>query len=89
MLKNHMSTCKKTHVNMQHLFLMGMETLRGLLIFTLIRSLNSTIPCNSSVTSLWKTFCSPSSWPLSGPLLMLHFVLRTTLFSTLLTTTKN
>ena len=22
MLKNHMSTCKKTHVNMQHLFLM-------------------------------------------------------------------
>jgi hypothetical protein len=23
MLKNHMSTCKKTHVNMQHLFLMG------------------------------------------------------------------
>ena len=25
MLKNHMSTCKKTHVNMQHLFLMGKE----------------------------------------------------------------
>ena len=23
MLKNHMSTCKKTHVNMQHLFLMA------------------------------------------------------------------
>ncbi len=23
MLKNHMSTCKKTHVNMQHLFLMN------------------------------------------------------------------
>jgi hypothetical protein len=23
MLKNHLSTCKKTHVNMQHLFLMA------------------------------------------------------------------
>ena len=26
MLKNHMSTCKKTHVNMQHLFLMRPHT---------------------------------------------------------------
>ena len=25
-LKNHMSTCKKTHVNMQHLFLMTVRT---------------------------------------------------------------
>jgi len=29
MLKNHMSTCKKTHVNMQHLFLMGNLDCRG------------------------------------------------------------
>ena len=28
MLKNHMSTCKKTHVNMQHLFLMGGVSIR-------------------------------------------------------------
>jgi len=30
MLKNHMSTCKKTHVNMQHLFLMAREHRRVL-----------------------------------------------------------
>jgi hypothetical protein len=66
----------------------GMETPRGLLIFTSPRSLNFTIPCALSVNFLWKTFCCPSSWPLSGPLLMLHFVPRTTRSSTLLTKKK-
>jgi hypothetical protein len=54
--------------------------------FSSITKLHHTISFISDF--LWKTFCSPSSWPLSGPLLMPHFVPRTTWSSTPLTMAK-